>query len=288
MTTYPPDWEFADTSNPRSLAVGDLFEIALESPKHPPACPNCGDHRVMYARRVTASHRIVTWIGGTKVFAETITAPCPVCQGDALQAWLAEQSGLAGMILDGKPALDIRVADVQPLSGQEAAFELAWRILSELPDTRTWALFSGDFGRGKTHLLAGLVNGARLAGTYAIYTKSESILSALRATYESNAAETTAEVRRRFEFVPVLAVDELDRVQWTEWAGEQLFAILDERYSHGRATWFASNTGPSALASTNRSLGALVSRISAGEIVAVTGSDLRPMIQEGLPDRFNE
>jgi hypothetical protein len=289
--TFPPGWHFASKPDPRRLAVGDLLAIEPEPSHRQPACANCDDHEVMYARRVTGPGRVVTWVGGARVHAELISGPCPVCQGDALDQWLAANSGLAGIELDGKPALEIRLTEQAPLPGQEAAFQAAWSLAAEIPAARTWALFSGDFGRGKTHLLCGLVNACRLARVYALYTKSERILSELRETFQPGALEDTGSIRRKYELVPALAVDELDRVKWTEWAGEQLFAILDQRHLHGRATWFASNQGPAALARTNPTLGALVSRISAGRVAELEGDDLRPAAQDelpGLPDYLHD
>jgi len=285
---YPPDWHFSDRSTLQDIVIGDLFPSFIFPSEAAPECVNCGDHRLVYARKITQSGPL-HWVNGRRFHARLLSAPCPVCRGEFLAEWLEHNCGLAGLELEGKPALEIRVTEQTPLKGQADAFDVAWSLLSELPTPHSWALFTGQYGTGKTHVLVGLVNACRIARIYALYTKTERILSRLKATFDPGSTVRSDEVRRRYEQIPVLVIDELDRVKWTEWAGEQLFAILDERYLAGRPTWFASNAGPGALSETSEPLAALVSRMSSGFMVAFTNADLRtPQQQEMLPDRFIE
>jgi len=283
---YPPDWHFADVFSASDLSVGDLVPVSME--KHifgGASCSNCDGRAVLYAREITAFGP-VTWIDGKMFHSRIVHAPCPVCQGAQLEHWLLENCGLSDKELNGKPATDVTISGSKPAKGQEEAFSVAARLLKELPAPRSWALFTGDNGRGKTHILFGLVNECRRKKVWALYSKSASILEAIRESYDDPGGSVTAAIRRRYENVPVLVVDELDRVRWSEWAAEQLFEILDARTLSGKATWFASNLGPSALEKTHGSLKAIVSRISAGEIVAVQGYDLRPASQPALPEHF--
>jgi len=281
----PADWQFTSRKKASDIKTGDRLRVYLpEVVATSGSCGNCLGLEQVFSRVVRSSGP-VTYVDGRKLHVELQQAPCPVCQGEQLQRWLEQSSGLEGLYLDGKHALDVRVASEHPLSGQEEAFKIAWALLSELPAPKTWALFSGDYGRGKSHILVGLVNGCRLAGVWAQYVTTEQMLERIRSTYDPmSAMETTAEVRRHFELVPVLVVDELDRVKWTEWAGEKLVAIFNQRYLEQRSTVFASNLGPQALAKKVEPLAALVSRISSGHVVTVGGPDLRPGYQPGLPE----
>lgn len=278
---YPPDWHFSERSHVNHIVIGDLFPVVMFGAGDKIKCLNCMDQEFVYCREITRSGPL-HWIGNRRFHSNLRSAPCPVCRGDYLGEWLSQNCGLLGMELNDKPALEITIVDVSPSKGQEDAFQAAWNLLAELPMPKTWALFSGEYGRGKTHILAGLVNACRVAGVYALYSKSETILSELKDTFTEGSTKTTDQVRRKFESVPVLVVDELDRVKWTEWAGEQLFAILNARYDRGRPAWFASNLGPTALSEKAEPLAALVSRLSAGIMVAVGGADLRPQQQGAL------
>ena len=184
--------------------------------------------------------------------------------------------------------MEISLKDKQPNKRQSAARLVAETLLNELPLPKSWALFTGDNGRGKTHLLCALVNGCRSGRVWSQYTKSATVLDDLRQSYNDPDGSATLVIRRRYENIPVLIVDELDRVKWTDWAAEQLFAILDARYMAKKATWFGSNLGPSALESLSGTTKALVSRMSSGEIVALNGPDFRPLEQPKMMDRFHE
>jgi len=290
-TLYPGTWNFPEDSDDR-LPLNALIPAAVPPSGGILNCANCGDVGTVFAKQVTDRISLpLVQVGRHRYHLSLISAPCPVCQGGALEQWLLVNSGLDGLVLEGKPMPEIRVVDTPPAFGQAEAFSAAWQILSELPAPKTWALFSGRFGTGKTHILAGIVNACRLAGLHARYVHSAGILDEIRETFDDRAARTTAEVVAEYVRVPLLAVDELDRIRWSEWAETQLFHLLEARYQAGRSTVFASNLGPLELEGIGSTAAAIVSRISSGIVVALTGGDLRPQggVPEsttGLPERF--
>lgn len=292
-TMYPKDWTFPNPAD-RRLGVGELIPAAVAPSPNPTDCPNCSGVSSVYAYKVVEKGGVLDTIGGHKYRLSLVSGSCPVCRGTALQDYLLAASGLAGLSIDGKPMAEIRLADVPPGPGQQEAFEVAWALLAEIPHPKTWALFSGAYGTGKTHLLAGLVNGCRLAGVRAVYTHSSQMLDEIRATFGDHPVRPTAQVVAEYVAPPALAVDEFDRIRWTEWAGSQIFSLLETRYQLGRATWFASNLGPSALEAVSESAAALVSRMSSGLMAVLTGPDRRPFgglaqpASNGLPDRYVE
>lgn len=95
-------------------------------------------------------------------------------------------------------------------------------------------LISGPYGCGKTHILAAAVNEAIERGGVGLFSTADGILDRFRETFDketkSGNADTYWQVWNRFLDVPVLCVDELDRVSGTAWAENQLFQVLNKRY----------------------------------------------------------
>ena len=287
MTTWP--WNIAAIADGnligaelRAIEVGAM--VGCQPEMVPGACTNCGGREFMAAWRIEINgnrHYFGPGWGDWRP-ASLQTQPCPVCQGSVRMEALQDISGLGGLVLDGKAAGSLRLDAFRPETGQVDALEACRRLLVELPSPRTWALFFGGYGTGKTHLLCCLVNACLLMDVAARYTTAEGILRSLRATFDGR--HGTEAIRQELENIRVLVVDEIDRVKLSDWAGETLFGILNARYTHGLATWCATNKAPNEL-EASEVYGALVSRLSSGEMVAITVDDMRPMAQTQLPDR---
>src|SRR3989304_4449211 len=129
---FPPAGRSPFRKKAPDIKVGDRLRVYLpEVVATSGSCGNCLGLEQVFSRVVRSSGP-VTYVAGRKLHAELIPAPCPVCQGDQLQRWLEQSSGLEGLYLDGKHALDGRVAGEHPLSGQEEAFKIAWASGSAL------------------------------------------------------------------------------------------------------------------------------------------------------------
>ena len=83
--------------------------------------------------------------------------------------------------------------------------------------------------------------------------------------------------------MPLLALDEVDRANLTDWAGEKVYQLIEARYRHlaERASLFALNGDPRAMLSQD--LGAplayLYSRMldQRARLVRLAGPDVRPV-----------
>ena len=276
-TRYPQTWTriFPGARLPLD---GEIVVLLPETPRYD--CENCksegGNIRGWQFDRNGPALMYFNYEGGARQFmGELITAPCPVCQDSARSDWLLANSGLDGMFIGDIPAADIRLDTYPPKPDQAKAYEKAGVILSEIPKLETWLLLTGNNGVGKTHLLVAMVNAVRVAGYYARYETSENIIRRLRNTIEDKGGPTSDDIRRDLEFVPALVIDELDSVKWSQWAGSELFAIINNRYKSHRATWAATNKTATELEIMGQEQKSILSRFGEGFVVPVTGKDLR-------------
>ncbi len=139
-----------------------------------------------------------------------------------------------------------------------------------------WVYLWGSFGQGKTLILKIAVAETLRQRQFASYVRMTEMVDNLRAAFD--AQNPSAEAERRLEWwtdLPVLAVDEIDRLRQTAYAAEQQFLLLDRRYEQAlrqrSITLLAANTAPEQLP------GYLADRILDGRftIVRLTGDSAR-------------
>lgn len=138
-----------------------------------------------------------------------------------------------------------------------------------------WLFIWGEPGVGKTHLLKTAVAQTAQVKSCA-YTLMADLVQNIRDGFNSsNDHEST----RRFEKwlnIPVLAIDEVDRVKVTDWVAEKKAQLFDTRYRaaiDGRGvTLIASNSDPASMEKY------FASRAHDGRfrVIHMTGADMRP------------
>ncbi len=131
----------------------------------------------------------------------------------------------------------------------------AYRFAHEFQPGDPGLLFYGEPGRGKTHLMVGILRYLLLhRGISARYVEFMHLLSDLRATFSGGNA---ALVMGPLVDVPVLVLDELGKgrsarrtgnvraaPEVSDWVGAVLDEIISKRYNAGRTTLFATNYYP--------------------------------------------
>jgi DNA replication protein DnaC len=208
---------------------------------------------------------------GDPQFGKTIICSCKSAE---LAARLQRLSGLSdrerNIALDqietvGKPGTAAMVNRCREFIGSPFGFVTIW----------------GEPGNAKTLALQSVVNHFVRHNSEAVYVTAFDLISYIRDAFYKTPGndlqinDDNAYSRlRRFERVPVLAVDEFDKVRVTEWVQEQLTDLIDRRYRLGEdraaGTLIALNTNPRDLPSW------MYSRLAQSTIVYNADEDMRP------------
>ena len=116
-------------------------------------------------------------------------------------------------------------------------------VLNRKPPHGMVVLFGG-YDAGKSGLLMATVARACKTGREAVYILAGDLLDQLKATFEST--DSTDAVMSRYKNVPILAIDELDKVKQSEWSFEQFNKLFDWRHRNRlvSATLLATNAMP--------------------------------------------
>lgn len=171
---------------------------------------------------------------------------------------------------------DLTWQSIEDVQGSNAviASQVARDVLAA---GRGWVYLWGHSGLAKSAILKIAVAEALRLGRESAYVQAAEILDDLRSAFDS--ASPSEAARSRFEYwssIPVLAIDELDKISESAWVRQVRFALLDKRYesaARGRSvTFIASQTEPERLPEE------LSSRILDGrfQVVRLLGSDYRP------------
>lgn len=169
--------------------------------------------------------------------------------------------------------LPSRFHHVQPRNAEVRAW--VRRFLTD-PASCGTLLLTGPVGRGKTCesigalrgcLLGSAARGQRMTWHYASHTN---LNAALRPADDGSHLETLDNACR----VDLLVVDDLGASQYTDWAADSLYRIVDARWSNDRPTIATTNLLAEDLAAMVGDR--IASRMSSGVLVALTETgDLR-------------
>ena len=201
--------------------------------------------------------------------------------------YLRKLSGLSDRMLSW--SLDEMITD----KGRRRAWAAAKQFVRH---PQGWMTVWGDYGVGKTYVLASIVNELRKQEKAAMYVVVPDLLDAWRQAYDPNAPTSFDRLFAKVRDVPVLALDELGQVRMTTWGLEKLFQLLDYRYreSHRLGTVIALHFEPrieAAPADWPPQAGAILSRMREwpDRIVEIRGGDVRPVIgAQNIPNVIEE
>lgn len=132
----------------------------------------------------------------------------------------------------------------------------------------------GRNGTGKSMVLQAITGEVIRRGVAALYVRAHDLLDFLKAGIGDDDYDVAARLNV-LASVPVLCIDELTLVRWTDWVAEQLESLLDLRYSAERGTVLAMDTDPAATLHAR-----LLSRMREGVMVENHDSDFRQLLAE--------
>jgi len=143
-----------------------------------------------------------------------------------------------------------------------------------------WVFLWGDYGLAKTLILkVALAEFCRKTRKPASYIRMAELIDHLRGAFDANNPSEESQARlNMWADLPLLCIDEFDRVRNTEYASERRFVLMDRRYeqaTRGKSiTLMASNSSPDMLD------GYLADRIRDGrfQVVKLTGRSARPLM----------
>ena len=130
------------------------------------------------------------------------------------------------------------------------AYKLAKRFANRATEqSRRGLALIGPPGTGKTHLLNAIALKLIDRGHDVRYVRLGQFLSALKAAIDSPTTSPDL-VLSVYQHVAFLALDDVgvESLPLDSWRGEQLYGLVDERYTHGRPLLLSTNLEPDALA----------------------------------------
>lgn len=134
--------------------------------------------------------------------------------------------------------------------------------------------FTGDPGIGKTHLAVSTLKLWIAAGRAGAFATVPILLQSLRKGYEQKDYDERIELLCS---VPLLILDDFGTERPNPWATEQLFTIINARYTGGKATIFTSNLSIEQMEGRLGEMGIRISSRIMGmcDVVTMSGKDKR-------------
>lgn len=132
-------------------------------------------------------------------------------------------------------------------SETRAAIQSVHKQASEALEARRNCIIQGDYGIGKTHILAAVANQCWDRLVPAIFTTSVEALSRLRDTMDYEIDEQFQDLRDELSSVDVLCLDDYGKQRGTQFANEALWDILNDRYNNRLCTMISTNLTSTAI-----------------------------------------
>ena len=171
----------------------------------------------------------------------------------------------------GTPTRTVMIKDLMDRKDGIVMKKNAVHFINEL---QTFFTVWGNNGTGKTTALMAITNELMAKGIACVYVTAVDLMAWIKEGIGDQDKSDAARAEQVAQ-LPVLCLDELTQVRWTEYVTEKLESILDWRYRFELRTAMAMDEDPETVLSPR-----FVSRMRSGAYIRITDSDLRPGLRE--------
>ena len=216
-------------------------------------CPDCSGQRYYSYSNLEIGH---PYYG--RLF------PCPTCNKQAID--------LACGLKDHERTVALK--DVK-IANRPGTYKMIGAAVIFVKNPRGFLSIHGNFGNGKTTTLMAIVNAVIERGIEARYLTAADLLAYMRETFNNETKETDYDRLHGLARVPVLCVDEMDKLRDTPYSREIQQELINLRYRDARilGTVLAWNGGINDLP-----FPAIVSRAQEFTVIHNNDVDLRPLL----------
>lgn len=224
-------------------------------------CKTCSDKKFVLKRDPTDEHK-------------SLTVPCPRCGVQHIE------KGLQSMYPLPRDWSKLTLDSIPAVKGEERALAHSKHVAER---GRGWLCLQGEYGVGKTLMLAGVMNAIQSRGLSAVFLTGSTISALVYRALQPDSEFNLQGIERQLRYVHLLCIDELDKAGLNSpFAFDQFFNVLNWRYEQATL----GDGGMTAIAFNDASQvhPAIYSRMNDGSfgdgqmggIIKITAQDQRP------------
>lgn len=240
LTTDPHPIKSPETRNSNA---NDPIPVTALPDEFPDDCPECGG-RTKFREVVTVYYPQDEWSARGKMYDAFY------CRHIWHRLKESAERTSAMFSISGLAPQELALTLDNILERGAGSSEMITVAKSVLAGKRYFATFWGGSGNGKTQTLIVLVNEFLRQGHTAIYARLSNLLNHLRDGFGDDSYRTSERYRQIIN-AHFLAIDEPDKINYTNWAREIFFTLIDDRYKAAKlrqhTTTIAMNDDPETL-----------------------------------------